>query len=190
MGYDKGHKEFHGVDMKEGFHAVPGYPWGFSEKILAGSLDEKNKVGNRTRILKIEPGDGEARRALDERDPCCRAEVTRPAAGRRIAEPHPAPGDHHRDGDAELEALWPIKRFPVLASLSISGVRSIVVNLGVYAHFSLAFGDTVSIPAPVWALTVLMFVWLVLFVTACRWWTPHPKRVPLLAVAAQQRRYR
>ena len=45
MGYDKGHKEFHGVDMKEGFHTVPGYPWGFSEKILAGSLDEKNKVG-------------------------------------------------------------------------------------------------------------------------------------------------
>ena len=29
MGYDKGHKEFHGVDMKEGFHTVPGYPWGF-----------------------------------------------------------------------------------------------------------------------------------------------------------------
>src|ERR1700748_279086 len=56
MGYDKGHQEFHGVDMKGGFHTVPGYPWGFSEKILAGSLDEKNKVGNRTRILKIEAG--------------------------------------------------------------------------------------------------------------------------------------
>ena len=56
MGYDKGHKEFYGVDMKDGFHTVPGYPWGFSEKILAGSLDDKNKVGNRTRILKIEPG--------------------------------------------------------------------------------------------------------------------------------------
>ena len=39
MGYDKGHKEFYGVDMKEGFHTVPGYPWGFTEKILAGSLD-------------------------------------------------------------------------------------------------------------------------------------------------------
>jgi homogentisate phytyltransferase / homogentisate geranylgeranyltransferase len=50
-----------------------------------------------------------------------------------------------------------LKRFPVLASLSISGVRSIVVNLGVYAHFSLAFGDgTVSIPAPVWALTIVV----------------------------------
>ena len=31
---------------------------------------------------------------------------------------------------------------------------------------------------------VLLFVWLVLFVTACRWWTPHPGRLPLLAVAA------
>ena len=46
MGYDKGHQEFHAVDMEEGFHEVPGYPWGFSEKILAGSLDEKN-----TRLL-------------------------------------------------------------------------------------------------------------------------------------------
>ena len=56
MGYNKGHLEFHGLDMNEGFHNVPGYPWGFSEKILAGTLDEKNKVGNRTRILKIEAG--------------------------------------------------------------------------------------------------------------------------------------
>jgi len=38
--------------------------------------------------------------------------------------------------------------------------------------------------APVWALTLLMFVWLALFVTACRWWTPHPTWVPLLPVAA------
>jgi hypothetical protein len=38
--------------------------------------------------------------------------------------------------------------------------------------------------APVWGLTVLMFVWLVLFVTACRWWTPHPRWVPLLPVVA------
>ncbi len=50
-----------------------------------------------------------------------------------------------------------LKRFPVLASLSISGVRSVVVNLGVYAHFSLALGDgTVSIPPPVWALTLFV----------------------------------
>ena len=37
---------------------------------------------------------------------------------------------------------------------------------------------------PWWGLTILLFVWLVLFVTACRWWTPHPGRLPLLAIAA------
>jgi homogentisate phytyltransferase/homogentisate geranylgeranyltransferase len=50
-----------------------------------------------------------------------------------------------------------LKRFPALASLSISGVRSVVVNLGVYAHFSLALGGgKLSIPAPVWALTLVV----------------------------------
>ena len=50
-----------------------------------------------------------------------------------------------------------LKRFPLAASLCISGVRSVVVNLGVYAHFSLALGDgTVSIPAAVWALTIVV----------------------------------
>jgi hypothetical protein len=56
MGYDKGHMEFTSLDLKEGFNKVAEYPLGFSERILAGSLDEKNKVGNRTRILRIEPG--------------------------------------------------------------------------------------------------------------------------------------
>ena len=39
-----------------------------------------------------------------------------------------------------------LKRFPVAASLCISGVRSIVVNLGVYWHFA------GQIDPPVWAL--------------------------------------
>lgn len=56
MGYDKGHKEFHPVDMSEGWHTIPGYPPGIQEKILAGGLDEKNKRGNRTRLLRFEPG--------------------------------------------------------------------------------------------------------------------------------------
>jgi hypothetical protein len=38
--------------------------------------------------------------------------------------------------------------------------------------------------APWWGVTGLMFVWLVLFVRACRWWTPHPKRTLLLPVVA------
>ena len=38
--------------------------------------------------------------------------------------------------------------------------------------------------APWWAVVLLILLWLVLFVVACRWWTPHPKRLPFLAVAA------
>jgi homogentisate phytyltransferase/homogentisate geranylgeranyltransferase len=43
-----------------------------------------------------------------------------------------------------------LKRFPALASLCISGVRSVVVNLGVYWHFAGA------IAGPVWALTLFV----------------------------------
>ncbi len=56
MKFDKGHHEFHTLDMKGGWRLPPGYPPGFQEKIIAGELDEKNKRGNRTRILRIEPG--------------------------------------------------------------------------------------------------------------------------------------
>jgi homogentisate phytyltransferase / homogentisate geranylgeranyltransferase len=49
-----------------------------------------------------------------------------------------------------------LKRFPVPASLTISTVRAAVVNLGVYGHFSLAFGGELSIPGPVWALTLFV----------------------------------
>ena len=56
MGFSKGHIEFTTLDLKEGFQNVPGYPPGFTERIIAGSLDEKSKVGNRTRVLRIEPG--------------------------------------------------------------------------------------------------------------------------------------
>jgi homogentisate phytyltransferase / homogentisate geranylgeranyltransferase len=50
-----------------------------------------------------------------------------------------------------------LKRFPVVASLCISGVRAIAVNLGMYGHFSLAFGGgELEIPAAVWALTAFV----------------------------------
>jgi hypothetical protein len=53
---NKPHLEFAGVDLASGFTVPPGYPSGFREKILAGSLDEKNRTGSRTRLLRIEPG--------------------------------------------------------------------------------------------------------------------------------------
>ncbi len=45
-----------------------------------------------------------------------------------------------------------LKRFPALASLSITFVRSVVVNVGVWLHFSHAFGGGSSIHPAVWAL--------------------------------------
>jgi homogentisate phytyltransferase / homogentisate geranylgeranyltransferase len=49
-----------------------------------------------------------------------------------------------------------LKRHPVVASLCISGVRAVAVNLGMYGHFSLAFGGRLEIPPSVWALTLFV----------------------------------
>jgi homogentisate phytyltransferase/homogentisate geranylgeranyltransferase len=49
-----------------------------------------------------------------------------------------------------------LKRFPLVAALCISGVRAAVVNLGMYGHFGLAFGGSLSIPDAVWALTLFV----------------------------------
>src|SRR5271168_2967829 len=53
----KGHKEFHTVDMESAsWRSPPGYPEDIQQKILAGGLDETNKTGNRTRLLRFAPG--------------------------------------------------------------------------------------------------------------------------------------
>ena len=49
-----------------------------------------------------------------------------------------------------------LKRYPALAAASISIVRALVVNLGVYLHFSQAFGDTTDVAPAVWALTAFV----------------------------------
>ena len=56
MPVNKDHQEFHAVDFDDGFETIPGYPEGFKHKILTGFLDEDDKQGGRTRLLKIEPG--------------------------------------------------------------------------------------------------------------------------------------
>ena len=56
MAIDKPHLEFHAVDMGSGWETPEGYPAGIEQKILAGALDETAKRGNRTRLLKFEPG--------------------------------------------------------------------------------------------------------------------------------------
>jgi len=52
----KPHSEFSAVDVTIRLAPPPGYPPGFAEKILAGSLDEERKRGSRTRLLRIGPG--------------------------------------------------------------------------------------------------------------------------------------
>ncbi|MDQ3410312.1 MAG: homogentisate phytyltransferase [Actinomycetota bacterium] len=49
-----------------------------------------------------------------------------------------------------------LKRFATAASLCISGVRAVVVNLGVYLHFALAFSGAASVAPAVWALIVVV----------------------------------
>jgi homogentisate phytyltransferase/homogentisate geranylgeranyltransferase len=49
-----------------------------------------------------------------------------------------------------------LKRFPMVAALCISVVRSVAVNIGMYGHFSLAFGGSLAIPDSVWALTLFV----------------------------------
>lgn len=56
MAVQKQHREFHALDMQGGWSTPPGYPPSFQEKILAGSLDEPNRRGSRTRLLKLAPG--------------------------------------------------------------------------------------------------------------------------------------
>ena len=55
MGIQKQHKEFYPVDLDSGWEVPPGYPSGIQQKILAGRLDEANKTGNRTRLLRFLP---------------------------------------------------------------------------------------------------------------------------------------
>ena len=56
MAINKQHKEFHLLDMNEGWATPPGYPKGIEQKILSGALDEQGKRGSRTRFLRFQPG--------------------------------------------------------------------------------------------------------------------------------------
>ena len=56
MPINKPHLEFHSIDMRTGWETPPGYPTGIQQKILAGSLDESNRKGSRTRLLRFAPG--------------------------------------------------------------------------------------------------------------------------------------
>ena len=56
MAVNKAHDEFYTLDLDSGWEVPAGYPSGIQQKILAGSLDENNKRGSRTRLLRFAPG--------------------------------------------------------------------------------------------------------------------------------------
>src|SRR5262249_39089538 len=53
---NKPHLEFHRIDMNSDWSTPPGYPPGIEQKILAGTLDEEQRRGSRTRLLRFAPG--------------------------------------------------------------------------------------------------------------------------------------
>jgi hypothetical protein len=56
MPINKAHDEFRALDMASGWETPTGYPAGIQQKILSGALDETNKRGSRTRLLRFAPG--------------------------------------------------------------------------------------------------------------------------------------
>ena len=48
------------------------------------------------------------------------------------------------------------------------------------AFFLYAVSGTI---APWWAVLALLVVWVVAFVRACTWWSSHPRRITVLALA-------
>lgn len=56
MAVNKEHAEFFALDMEDGWHVPVGYPDGIEQKIISGALDETNKRGTRTRLLRFLPG--------------------------------------------------------------------------------------------------------------------------------------
>jgi len=56
MPMNKPHLEFQRLNMNEGWATPPGYPEGIKQKILASDIDERNKSGSRTRLLRFDPG--------------------------------------------------------------------------------------------------------------------------------------
>jgi len=56
MPIHKEHIEFTRLDLGADWHVPAGYPEGIEEKILSGSLDEANRRGARTRLLRFAAG--------------------------------------------------------------------------------------------------------------------------------------
>lgn len=56
MPIDRKHLEFHAVDLDRGWQVLPVAAGHLEQKILSGTLDEANRRGARTRLLRFHPG--------------------------------------------------------------------------------------------------------------------------------------
>ncbi|MDH3233860.1 MAG: cupin domain-containing protein [Alphaproteobacteria bacterium] len=56
MKLDKPAVDFHTLDIGEGWEPAPGAAPGIEQKLLSGELDETNKVGARTRLIRFQAG--------------------------------------------------------------------------------------------------------------------------------------
>lgn len=56
MSMNKPHLEFHSLDLSTGWETMTGYPPNIKQKVLASDLDERQKIGSRTRLLRFAPG--------------------------------------------------------------------------------------------------------------------------------------
>lgn len=56
IGHLKPPVPFGPVDLSQGFAQVPGGAPGVLQKMLSGALDETEKIGVRTRLIRFEPG--------------------------------------------------------------------------------------------------------------------------------------
>ena len=52
----KPHIEFTKISSSQDWHTPNGYPSGIEQRILASDIDEKNKTGSRSRLLRFQPG--------------------------------------------------------------------------------------------------------------------------------------
>ena len=53
---EKPHLEFTKISSEDNWHTPKGYPTGIKQQILATDIDEVNKTGSRSRLLRFEPG--------------------------------------------------------------------------------------------------------------------------------------
>ena len=52
----KAHREFHTVDLDDGWQVPPGYPSSIEQKTLADAFDPVTRRGSRTRLVRFHPG--------------------------------------------------------------------------------------------------------------------------------------